>query len=217
MEQISQIKILEAEIRESFGKVVYSQKIQDECAARLSKSMSSMKRWQIILSAVSTGGFLSVGFDVLKTLQVPETYATWGNSAFLLLSGIVSLALLCLNTYAKENDFCSQSQEHKNTANRLWVIREKYIFLLTSIKMGDASIEELKEQRTKLFEETADIYSTAPATNAQAYADAQKALKQDEELTFSKEELDHFLPKELQFDSPVCTKEERPRHIIADE
>lgn len=212
---IPPIKVLEAEIRESFGKVVYTQKIQDECAIQIRHLQKSIKRWQIILSAISTGGFLSVGLDILKTFRLPDAYVTWGNSAFLLLSGLVSLGLLCVNAYTKENDLCALANDHKNTGNKLWCIRERYIFLLTAIKMGETPIQKLIEERTKLFEETAAIYATAPCTNSKAYVAARKALKKDEELTFSQSEIDNFLPKQLQFDSPIYQKK-TPRHIIAE-
>lgn len=221
MEQIfppnneSPVKVLEAEIRESFGKVVYSQKIQDECAILLQNRQKSIKLWQILLSAISTGGFLSVGLDILKKCNVPDEYAVWVNFISLLLSGLVSLGLLCINAYTKENDLCALANDHKNTGNKLWSIRERYIFLITSIKMGNTSLKEIEDERRKLFEETEKIYTTAPCTNSKAYKAAQKALKKNEELTFSKDEIDKFLPKELQFDSPIhqdCS----PRHIVAD-
>ena len=42
-----------------------------------------------------------------------------------------------------------------------------------------------------------DIYKAAPRTNAKAYAAAQKALKEAEELFFTDEELNKMLPKQL--------------------
>ena len=81
--------------------------------------------------------------------------------------------------------------------------------------MGETPIQKLIEERTKLFEETAAIYATAPCTNSKAYVAARKALKKDEELTFSQSEIDNFLPKQLQFDSPIYQKK-TPRHIIAE-
>ncbi len=221
MEQTSQpnniqpIKVLEAEIRESFGKVVYSQKIQDMCACQLRNLQKKINRWQIILSAISTGGFLSVGCDVLKLVPISEYWISFGNSALLLVSGLVSLGLLCLNSYTKENDLCEQANKHKHTGNQLWSIRERYIFLLTSIKIGEKTLKQIQEERTLLFEETDKVYQTAPTTNSKAYLQAQKALKENEELTFSQEEIDRFLPQQLHYDAPIY-QDDLPRHIIAE-
>ena len=41
------------------------------------------------------------------------------------------------------------------------------------------------------------IYKSAPRTDSVAYMAAQDALKNQEELFFSDEELDHLLPKQL--------------------
>ncbi|MBQ8753509.1 MAG: SLATT domain-containing protein [Lentisphaeria bacterium] len=215
LDNIKQIKVLEAEIRESFGKVVYTQKIQDMCSCQLRDLQKKIKNWQIILSAVSTGGFLSVGCDVLKLLITSEFWISFGNSILLLISGLVSLGLLCINSYTKENDLCELANTHKQTGNNLWAIRERYIFLLTSIKMGTKTLKQIQEERILLFEETEKIYQTAPPTNSKAYQQAQKALKENEELTFSKEEIDRFLPEQLHYDSPIH-QDNLQRHIIAE-
>jgi hypothetical protein len=41
------------------------------------------------------------------------------------------------------------------------------------------------------------IYAGAPSTNFKAYKKAQDALKNMEDMTFSDEEIDKFLPREL--------------------
>ena len=212
---VQPVKVLEAEIRESFGKVVYSQKIQDMCYCQLRKLQKRIKFWQIVLSAISTGGFLGVGFDILKKFEISDTWSTFGNIAFLFTSGVVSLVLLCLNSFVKENNLCEQANNHKDAGNQLWSIRERYIFLLTSLKMGTMSLREIQEERIRLFKETNKVYQTTPPTNAKAYKQAQKALKENEELTFSKEEIDRFLPEQLHYDSPIH-QDDLPRHIIAE-
>ena len=68
---------------------------------------------------------------------------------------------------------------------------------------------------TQIGKETEKIYQTAPPTNSKAYQQAQKALKENEELTFSKEEIDRFLPEQLHYDSPIH-QDNLQRHIIAE-
>ena len=210
-----QIKVLEAEIRESFGKVAYTQKIHDMCSCQLRDLQKKIKNWQIILSAISTGGFLSVGCDVLKLLIPSDFWISFGNSILLLISGLVSLGLLCINSYTKENDLCELANKHKQTGHRLWSIRERYIFLLSSIKMGTKTLKQIQDERILLFDETDKIYQTAPLTNSKAYQQAQKALKENEELTFTKEEIDRFLPQQLHYDAPIH-QDNLPKQIIAE-
>jgi len=48
-----------------------------------------------------------------------------------------------------------------------------------------------------LVGELHSVYSGAPSTTFQAYRKAQDALKKYEDMTFSDDEIDTFLPKEL--------------------
>lgn len=201
MEQHSQARenlerriILEAQIRECFGRVVYSHKTHEKCADILLSRLSKIKLWQIILSAITTAGFIAALFDTGK--------------AGIIIGIIVSTSLLILNAYTKNYDLGEISQKHKQAATDLWLIREKYLSLLTELAMGekpsedikqigDKPIEDIKKERDILLEDLHSIYSGAPSTTFKAYRKAQDALQNNEELTFSDEEIDAFLPKEL--------------------
>ena len=58
MERNSQINILEAQIRECFGRVVWTHKTQEKCSDILNKRNNTIKMSQIILSALTTTGIL---------------------------------------------------------------------------------------------------------------------------------------------------------------
>ena len=79
---------LKIQIREEYGRLVYTYTTHLKQAGLLTKQNERIKHWQIILSAISTGGFLSAVITSQITL-------TW-------ISGIVSTALLVLNLYFKE-------------------------------------------------------------------------------------------------------------------
>ena len=79
----------------------------------------------------------------------------------------------------------------------MWIIREKYLSLITDLRMGEKPIEALQKERDDLLNELHSVYSGAPSTTYQAYKKAQEALQQFEEMTFSEKEIDAFLPKEL--------------------
>ena len=177
------LAILEDQLRECFGRVVYSHKTHEKCADILLSRLSQIKLWQIILSAVTTGGCIAILFGAGK--------------AGVLISVIVSMSLLALNMYTKDYDLGELSEKHRRAGAKLWRIREKYFSLITDLRMGNKPIEMLQVERDYLLEELHGIYSAAPSTTHKAYKEAQKALKYSEDMTFSDEEIDAFLPDEL--------------------
>jgi hypothetical protein len=77
--------------------------------------------------------------------------------------------------------------------------------------MGVISIEEARKTRNELDEAIASIYSKVPITSSKAYGLAQKALKKDEEITFSDSEIDQFLPTGLRKESKLL-----PNHVTGE-
>jgi hypothetical protein len=175
--------MLEAQARECYGRVVYSHKTHEKCADILLARLSSTKLWQIILSSITTAGFLAAIFG--------------SGQVGAIVGVVVSTALLVLNAYTKNYDLGALAQKHRQAAADLWLIREKYLALITDLRIGKESIEKLSVRRDALLEDLHGAYSGAPSTTFAAYRKAQKALKEQEEMTFSDEEIDAFLPKEL--------------------
>jgi hypothetical protein len=176
-------EILEAQLRECFGRVVYSHKTHEKCADILLNRWGTIKLWQLILSALTTAGFVAAIFGA--------------NTLGAVLGVVMSTSLLALNAYTKNYDLGALAQQHKAAASKLWLIREKYLSLLVDLAMGEKPLEELQQERDALLKELHEAYSGAPSTTADAYAKAQYALKTKEDLTFSDEEIDAFLPSEL--------------------
>jgi hypothetical protein len=178
--------ILEGQLRECFGRVVYSHKTHEKCADILLSRLSRIKLWQIILSALITGGFIAAVFGA--------------GQVGALLGILVSTMLLVLNAYTKNYDLGELAQKHRQAGVDLWIVREKYLSLITDLRMGDKRIETLQAERDALLDELHSVYSGAPSTTYQAYKKAQEALQRLEDMTFSDEEIDAFLPKELKKD-----------------
>lgn len=176
-------QILEGQLRECYGRVVYSHKTHEKCSDILLTRLSTIKFWQIILSALTTGGFIST------FLGAGEIGAGIGV--------VISTMLLSLNAYTKNYDLGELAQKHKQAANEIWFLREKYLSLLTDLAMGEKPIEQLKNERDALLDSLHTVYSGSPSTTFEAYKKAQDALQTKEDLTFSVEEIDAFLPKEL--------------------
>lgn len=114
-----------------------------------------------------------------------------------LITAGMSLATVALTAYMKGFDPGAAAQKHRDAAADIWPIREDYLSLLTDILSGDAKPDVLRKRRDDLQATLAAIYRGAPHTAAGAYAEAQVALKQNEEYTFSDAEIDKFLPKAL--------------------
>ena len=80
----------------------------------------------------------------------------------------------------------------------MWLIREKYLALLTDLRVGEESLDKITNRRDVLLDDLHGVYSGAPSTSRQAYKKAQDALQQYEEMTFSDSEIDALLPRVLQ-------------------
>lgn len=182
MEQNSK-QLLESQIRECYGRVVWSHKTQEKCADIVNRRNDRLKLTQIILSALTTTGLIATIFGDALWVKI--------------ISAIVSAALLLLNTYLKSKDLGAIAQQHSDAAADIWNVRESYLSMLTDLKMDDANIEIIKKRRDKLQEQLAVIYKGSPRAISKAYKEATKALKLNEEMTFSDEEIDCFLPVEL--------------------
>lgn len=172
---------LESQIREAYGRVTYTQTCHDKFINRVIFLNDQIKIWQIILSAITTSGFIVAIFSDNKVASI--------------LGALVSLVLLILNTYTKNFNLIESAQEHKSASDLLWKIREEYVSLLTDFEILE--IEEIMRKRDELQERTATVYSNSPRTDAKSYAAAQKSLKCEEEQTFSDEEIDNMLPNSI--------------------
>ncbi|WP_075982869.1 SLATT domain-containing protein [Bacillus massilinigeriensis] len=179
--QDSQGYKLESQIREAYGRVVYTQTAHDKLVHRLLKRNERIKITQIVLSALTTGTFLATIISDEK------------------LSGIIgaflSLLLLILSTYALNVNLVEIAEEHKKASNLLWKIREEYVSLLTDFEILDT--QQIVEKRDELQNRTADVYKSSPRTDSKSYKETQKALKTQEEQTFSEQEIDIMLPNSI--------------------
>lgn len=176
-------RLLEGQIRECYGRVVYSHKTHEKCADILLRRNGRIKLTQIALSALVTGGVISTFLGA----------GHWGSG----ISVILSTILLAINAYTKDYDLGEIAQKHRHAGSELWIIREKYLSLLTDLCIGDTSLADIRTRRDELLQDLHGVYAGAPSTNYEAYKMAQKALKELEDMTFSDAEIDVFLNREL--------------------
>lgn len=175
--------VLEDQIRECFGRVVYTHKTHEKMAEDCASAFRRYKRWQIGVSAVTASSALS-------TMLTDSPYLKLATAALSILS-------IWMAGYLKNFDPGGSAQKHRDAASSLWAIRESYLSLLTDLRMKSISEEEGTKRRDAIQTKLAAIYKGAPQTSAKAYAAAQVALKQNEEYTFSGAEIDKFVPELL--------------------
>ena len=176
--------IIESQIRECYGRIVYSHKAHEKNADLYIAKLRSTKNWQIGLSALTTGGVFSILF-------------TDGSKELTIITAIIASIQLWLNSYIKEYNLSESAERHASTASKLWNVRESYLSLIADIRVQPADIEDIKQRRDDLQKQAFAIYEKAPRTISKAYKEAQKALKFNEELTFSDSEIDLLLPRRL--------------------
>lgn len=174
---------LDAQLREIYGRVVYTHKVHEKQAETLLLRSFWIKLFQILLSALSAAGFVAVLADQWW----------WGSLA----GAIFSFLLLVLNLYTRTYDLGQAAQENKAAAIKIWIIRERCLSLITDLATGYRPTPDILRGRDALNDELGEVYASAPTTTKAAYRKAHKALNLREEMTFAAEEVDAFLPEAL--------------------
>ena len=187
--EVDPCALLEAQVRECFGRVVYSHKTHEKDGDLCAGTLRNIKLIQIVLGAFTASGAIAVVFSDQISLKV--------------VTALVALLTLGVTGYMKGFDPGATAQKHRDTAADLWAIREAYLSLLTDIAARTLGAEAVMGKRDDLQAALAAIYKSAPHTTPKAYGLAQKALQRDEEYTFNDGEIDKFLPRELRREHTV--------------
>lgn len=185
-----QMHILEAQIRECFRRVVYSHKTHEKCADQVLRLHQRIKFLLVVLSAITTTSIMA---------KISREEDQWP----LYVGAVLSTLLFGLNAYTKDYDLGEISQKHKNTANELWNIREKYLSLLTEMKMGMLTPEQIIKRRDDLQQVLNAIYASGPRTDSRAYRKASDSIERMKNGVLDGDEIDPLLPKELRTNAAV--------------
>jgi hypothetical protein len=171
-----------SQLREMYGRVAYTHKAHEKMADGYVNRYRVVKTLEIALSATATGSLLIAVFGDSRVSTV--------------IGATLSTILLGFTLYFKEASLGEQAQKHTVVASKLWGVRERLLSLLIDLHEG-MTIDAVKAERDNINRELEDLYKNAPRTSSRAYAAAQQALKSDDELYFSDDELDRLLPKGL--------------------
>lgn len=169
-------------IRESFGRVCYTHKTHEKEVEIQSRNVTKVKWVNIVLITITTGSLLSTLF---------------AGQNLIIVGVIFSAISLGFSIFQLSFDPEKKAASHKQAANSLWLIREKYVNLMADIINEHIKEDGISKRRDDLLNELDLIYRSAPETSSTAYKMAQQALKINEELTFSDKELNQLLPASL--------------------
>jgi hypothetical protein len=175
-----------AQVREAYGRAAYTHKTHEKQADLCFQSHRWQQRLLIGLTAISSGTFLAS----LAGLLLDESWAA-------LVTSFIALLVSAINLGTKTFKYGEETQKHRDVAAKVWNLRESYQSLIVDLQSGAITSDEGRMQRDRLQQEAFDIYGDAPRTTPKAYALAQKALQEKEDLTFSEREIDLLLPEGL--------------------
>lgn len=170
-------------IRESFGRVAYTHKTHEK-SAEIEENKNKKVKW------------LNIGLTALTSGSLISTIIT-NQTVLLYISAFLSAITFGFTIFQLSFNPAKKAEKHRYIAKELWYIRDKYINLMADLINERLSNETIVSKRDQLIEELKLIYKFAPQTDSKSYEIARKALKINEELTFSDEEIDQFLPDEL--------------------
>ncbi|UOY06572.1 SLATT domain-containing protein [Muricauda sp. SCSIO 64092] len=186
-------KKLLATVRFYFAQCVFMNSIHYKAYNRL-KGVQERNR-NIVLGIASTTLILII-------LQIIGLEFEYENLLSVLsFCGIVLTgASLILELYNKE-DISEIKSQHRNIGEEYKILRDQFISLIEEIMSSISSEEELRMKFKKLQNLYSQIGRYSPTTTGTDYSEAQSGLglgkNDNEEFTWSNEEIDRFLPVEL--------------------
>ena len=185
MESLEEISIstnIEANLREAFGRVAWSNKTHEKQADIYHDKYKFLLWVKIILAgSTSAGGIFSVFSECI-----------WARVATAAIATIIFIIDLIFSNC----DYANLRDLHQKTATKLWEIREYYVALLCEIHTSSPDLAMIRKLHLEYIELLSKIYENAPRTSSEAYNMATKALHK-EELTFTNDEIDKLLPYSL--------------------
>lgn len=177
--------LLEGLVRRSYVGVVWSHKIQEKQGDIYLFRLRLLRSLGIFASAFTSCGITKIALSGS------------GQVIFPVIVAIVSFVSLAVEACIKLFNYDTLSSTHKKTANELLVIRDKYLVLMTEIKLQSDSFDSLFVKYQSLLNDLHSIYCDAPTTTPRAVRKADQALNVNLDNTFSDIEIDKFLPLEL--------------------
>ncbi len=183
MENLTGYDYLESTVRNTYGGVVWSHKIQEKQADIYTNRYRRMETAKIWAASLTSAGIVSLVF----------TDALWVK----LVSALISFVSIFVSAFFKSFDLKTMTTAHKKSAADTLAIRDELITLILQIRMKKESPDVLFSKYEELTSRLHKIYAEAPAATDKAVEKARVALNVQKDNTFSDEEIDSYLPEAL--------------------
>lgn len=152
---------LRQQITDSAGNIPYTFSAHWNIVNRLKRRYTVIKVIQIILTALSTGGFLA-------SIIAGIPWLSW-------VGGLTSAVALGLNLYMLNFNLPDNIKSHTDAANELWEVREAYKSLL--IDLDDLETDQIRIKRDALNERVSQINKKYPGTDDKSFKQAQADIE----------------------------------------
>lgn len=179
--------IVESEIEQSFGRTVFNHKIHEKQAEIYQKRATICEIVTIVLASLTSSGLIAILFADEFWLKM--------------VSAIVSLLSTGVNLYTQKFNYGALQKEHKICAHKWLSLRQEYTLLLTDIRAGVMTDEQIIDRRNELnalYQENAAI---SPQTTDGAYTKAQNSLNIRNDNYISLDIINSYLPSEIRRNS----------------
>lgn len=180
---MNEYQILLDVVRQTFASVVWTHKIQEKQADIYNERYAFIETINIVIVSITACGIVSLIF----------TDQMWVKIA----ASLLSLATVAISIYDKTFHLHDLGTQHKISANKLLLIRNELLQIISDIHIHKESMEDINKRYQELKIKLNKIYSEMPTTTNNAVERASLALKTKEEFTYSEEEIDRFLPPTL--------------------
>ena len=181
-----------ATLRFMFANSLYNQKINQNTSNRLRFKFKHLVQISMFVLYV----YLLVNFGAVDWIDSE----LWQNIIFIILGAMSSMGVI-ITMIRHWGQFDSKSIRHENTAKQYRKVRDDLLLLITDYMSGMISESEVIQKRDSIKREMDIIDQNALSTEEDDYKKAQKDLRGEtckgEHFTFSDEEIDKHLPKEL--------------------
>jgi len=151
---------LRYQITDAAANVLYTFSAHWNIVNRLKKQYKCIKIKQIVLTSLSTGGFLT-------SLIAGIPWLNW-------IGGFTSAIALGLNLYMLNFNVQEDIKKHTDAANELWDIREAYKSLL--VDFDGLSNETIQRKRDELTVAVSKVNKAYPGTDEKSFAKAQAEI-----------------------------------------
>lgn len=192
--------VLEDSARSTFGRVMWSHKIQEKQADIQARCSLVMTLANVVLSAATSAGLFSIMFVDRYWVKLASTVASFLLTAFIALS--------------KELDLPERIKTHRKAAVEYLAVKDRLQNLLMRIRLRSDPLEQLEKEYLELGKAVSDINACAPQTTDRAVRLASRALKVKNDDNITNKEIDSGLPPSLRKGNPDehTGHNEQPQH-----